>query len=97
MIRSAHVTRLWTSCSHRPWVRSGLCRRWYGIRNCKWNSDSSPRFFLGQGRWEGVQLREDKDRPDAWKRDDSNATQKDTLNVQVAPRGGFVGWFRRSE
>ena len=38
-----------------------------------------PLEFLGRGRWKGVQLREDNDRPDAWKRNDCNATQKDTL------------------
>ena len=53
-----------------------------------------PLEFLGRGRWEGVQLREDKDRPDAWKCDSGDATQKDTLHIQLAPRGSFVGWFR---
>jgi alpha-glucosidase len=53
-----------------------------------------PLEFLGQGRWDGVQLREDQSRPDAWKQESGNATQKDSLHVQLAPRGGFVGWFR---
>ena len=53
-----------------------------------------PLELLGQGTWDGVQLREDQSRPDAWKQESGNATQKDSLHVQLAPRGGFVGWFR---
>lgn len=55
-----------------------------------------PLDFLHTGRWQAIQLWEDPARPDAWNRQDGSATQKDTLHVQLAARGGFVGWFRPS-
>ena len=50
--------------------------------------------FLAQGRWQAVELREDQSRPDAWKQENGNATQRDTLHIRLASRGGFVSWFR---
>lgn len=51
--------------------------------------------FLGAGTWEATQLRDAKDKPDAWDREDGKATRADHIRLQIAARGGFVGWFRQ--
>ena len=53
-----------------------------------------PLDFLGAGSWEATQLRDDKDKPDAWNRQDGKATRNDHIRLELAPRGGFVGWIR---
>lgn len=55
-----------------------------------------PLDFLGAGTWMASQFHDDPQRPDAWKQQNGSATQKDTLHLQLGPRGGFVGWFRES-
>jgi alpha-glucosidase len=54
-----------------------------------------PLEFLGAGRWKSNQLRDTKDKADAWDRKDGELTRADHLRVDLAPRGGFVGWIRR--
>ena len=54
-----------------------------------------PLVFLGAGRWKSSQLRDTKDKADAWDRKDGELTRADHLRVDLAPRGGFVGWIRR--
>ena len=53
-----------------------------------------PLDFLGAGSWEATQLRDDKGKPDAWNRQDGKATRNDHIRLELAPRGGFVGWIR---
>ena len=54
-----------------------------------------PLNFLGAGTWNATQLRDAKDRPDAWDRQDGHVTRGDRLQLQIAARGGFVGWLRQ--
>ena len=54
-----------------------------------------PLDFLGSGSWNAVQLRDAKDRPDAWDRQDGKVTSKDHVELHLNPRGGFVGWLRQ--
>ena len=51
-----------------------------------------PLDFLGPGTWNAVQLRDAKDKPDAW---DDKLTRKDHIHLEITPRGGFVGWLRQ--
>ena len=52
-----------------------------------------PLNFLGTGPWESTQLRDAKDKPDAWDRQDGKATPSDHIRLEIAARGGFVGWI----
>jgi alpha-glucosidase len=54
-----------------------------------------PLVFLGAGSWEAIQLRDVKDKPDAWNRQDGKATRNDHIRLELAERGGFVGWMRQ--
>lgn len=54
-----------------------------------------PLDFLGAGSWNASQLRDAKDRPDAWDRQDGKLTSKDHIHLDIAPRGGYVGWIRQ--
>lgn len=54
-----------------------------------------PLDFLGTGTWKSSQLRDTKDKADAWDRKDGNITRADHITVNLPPRGGFVGWIRR--
>jgi alpha-glucosidase len=54
-----------------------------------------PLDFLGAGTWKSSELRDTKDKPDAWDRKDGSVTRAEELKVDLPPRGGFVGWFRR--
>lgn len=54
-----------------------------------------PLDFLQAGTWKSSQLRDTKDKADAWDRKDANITRADHLTVELPPRGGFVGWIRR--
>ena len=54
-----------------------------------------PLDFLGAGTWKSSQLRNTKDKADAWDRKDGNVTRADDITVDLPPRGGFVGWIRR--
>lgn len=51
--------------------------------------------FLGPGNWKSSLLRDAGDRPDASAREDGEATRSSHISLQLAPRGGFVGWVRR--
>lgn len=54
-----------------------------------------PLAFLGDGKWKASRLFDLKDKPDAWDRQDGSITGADHIKLNLAPRGGFVGWFRR--
>jgi alpha-glucosidase len=54
-----------------------------------------PLSFLGAGSWQTIQLRDAKDKPDAWDRQDGKATRNDHIRIEIAPRGGFVGWIQQ--
>ena len=54
-----------------------------------------PLDFLGAGSWQAIQLRDAKDKPDAWNRQDGKATRNDHIRLEIAPRGGFVGWIHQ--
>ena len=54
-----------------------------------------PLDFLGAGTWNATQLRDSKDRLDAWDRQEGHVTSKDRLQLQITARGGFVGWLRQ--
>ena len=54
-----------------------------------------PLSFLGTGTWNAAQLRDAKDKPDAWDRQDGKLTSKDHIHLEIAARGGFVGWLRQ--
>jgi alpha-glucosidase len=54
-----------------------------------------PLDFLGPGTWNAVQLRDAKDKPDAWDRKDDKLTRKDHIHLEITARGGFVGWLRQ--
>jgi alpha-glucosidase len=50
-----------------------------------------PLDFLGAGTWKPSELRDTKDKPDAWDRKDGSVTRAEELKVELPPRGGFVG------
>ena len=52
-----------------------------------------PLNFLGAGSWKSTQLRDAKDKPDAWNRQDGKATRNGHIRLEIAARGGFVGWI----
>jgi len=52
-----------------------------------------PLDFLGTGSWKSTQLRDAKDKPNAWNRQDGKATRNDHIRLEIAARGGFVGWI----
>jgi len=54
-----------------------------------------PLEFLSAGSWEAIQLRDAKDKPDAWVRHDGKITRKDHIQLEIGPRGGFVGWIHQ--
>ena len=54
-----------------------------------------PLDFLGAGSWQAIQLRDAKDKPDAWDRQVGKATRNDHIRLEIAPRGGFVGWIHQ--
>ncbi len=54
-----------------------------------------PMDFLGPGRWTSSELRDTKDKADAWDRTDGTITRADHIRVNLTARGGFVGWIRR--
>lgn len=54
-----------------------------------------PLDFLGVGSWQATELRDSKDKPDAWDRREQKATRKDRIRLDLAARGGFVGWIRQ--
>src|SRR5579859_3714125 len=54
-----------------------------------------PLDFLGAGVWKATQLRDAKDKPDAWDRQDGKVTRNDHIRLTIAPRGGFVGWIHQ--
>ena len=54
-----------------------------------------PLDFLGSGSWTVSQLRDSKDKPDAWDRQDGKLTPRDHIHLEIAARGGFVGWLRQ--
>lgn len=54
-----------------------------------------PLNFLGDGSWASTQLRDAKDKPDAWDREDGKTTRNGHIRLELAARGGFVGWIRR--
>jgi alpha-glucosidase len=51
--------------------------------------------FIGSGRWQSSQLFDAKGRSDAWHREDIEVTRTGSIALDLAPRGGFVGWIRR--
>jgi len=51
--------------------------------------------FLGAGKWKSSQLFDVKGKPDAWDRHEGAVTRTDHIRLDLAPRGGFVGWIRR--
>jgi len=54
-----------------------------------------PLDFLGPGTWSAVQLRDAKDSPDAWDRQEGQVTSRDQIELHITARGGFVGWLRQ--
>jgi len=54
-----------------------------------------PLNFIGAGLWRAIQLRDSKEKPDAWDRQDGSATRNDHIRLKIAPRGGFVGWIHQ--
>jgi len=54
-----------------------------------------PLDFLGGGTWKSSQLFDVKGKPDAWDRRELAVTRADHIRLDLAPRGGFVGWIRK--
>ena len=54
-----------------------------------------PLDFLGAGKWKSSQLFDVKGKDAAWDRREIGVTGADHLRLNLAPRGGFVGWFRK--
>lgn len=54
-----------------------------------------PLDFLGAGAWQATELRDSKSQPDAWERREGKATRSDHIRLEIAARGGFVGWIRQ--
>ena len=51
--------------------------------------------FLGPGTWKSSQLFDAKGNPYAWDRRELAVTHSDHIKLDLAPRGGFVGWIRK--
>jgi alpha-glucosidase len=51
--------------------------------------------FLGPGDWDSIQLGDVPGSADAWDRREGTVTVSDSIQVNLASRGGFVGWFRQ--
>ena len=51
--------------------------------------------FLGAGTWKSSQLFDVKDKDAAWDRRERKVTRADRIRLELAPRGGFVGWIRK--
>lgn len=54
-----------------------------------------PLDFLGEGAWNATELRDVEGTPDAWNRTTGRASKTGRLTLQLAPRGGFVGYFSK--
>jgi alpha-glucosidase len=54
-----------------------------------------PLDFLGTGAWRSSQLFDAKGNPYAWDRRERAVTRADHIRLDLAPRGGFVGWIRK--
>ncbi len=51
--------------------------------------------FLGKGIWSSSQFFDVPDKKDAWDRKEASVTGTDHIQLDLAPRGGFVGWIRK--
>jgi alpha-glucosidase len=51
--------------------------------------------FLGAGDWASIRLGDVSGSADAWDRQEGTVSASDSLQVDLASRGGFVGWFRQ--
>jgi alpha-glucosidase len=51
--------------------------------------------FLGKGKWKASRLFDDRNKPDAWDRQDGAMTRADHIQLNLSPRGGFVAWLRK--
>lgn len=51
--------------------------------------------FLGAGDWDSIQLGDVSGRADGWDRQEGTVTASDSVQVNLASRGGWVGWFRQ--
>lgn len=51
--------------------------------------------FLSAGKWKSSQLFDVKGKADAWDRREGTVTRADHVRLDLAPRGGFVGWIRK--
>ena len=51
--------------------------------------------FLGAGTWKSSQLFDVEDKDAAWDRRERDVTRTDHIRLDLAPRGGFVGWIRK--
>ncbi len=54
-----------------------------------------PLDFLGEGAWKATELRDVEGQPDAWNRQNGNASRTTHLTLPLSPRGGFVGYFSK--
>jgi alpha-glucosidase len=54
-----------------------------------------PLDFLGAGKWTSSQLFDAKGNPYAWDLQERAVTRADHIRLDLAPRGGFVGWIRK--
>ena len=54
-----------------------------------------PLAFLGKGQWTSSQFFDVPGKKDAWDRKEIRVTGADHVRLDLAPRGGFVGWIRR--
>ncbi|HEX9046769.1 MAG TPA: glycoside hydrolase family 97 C-terminal domain-containing protein, partial [Verrucomicrobiae bacterium] len=54
-----------------------------------------PLNFLGRGQWHATRLGDVSGKADAWDRRDDTASKTEHLQLKLAPRGGFVAWFRK--
>lgn len=50
--------------------------------------------FLKKGNWKLTELRDAHARPDAWERKDRDVTRDGAIALELAPRGGFVGYLK---
>jgi alpha-glucosidase len=75
--------------------RSG--NQWFlGVMNGPADSTLDlPLDFLGLGTWKATRLGDVQGKADAWDRRDDTASPADHVQLQLSPRGGFVGWFRK--
>jgi len=51
--------------------------------------------FLSPGTWKSSQLFDVKGKDAAWDRQERAVTRTDSIRLDLAPRGGFVGWIRK--